>query len=294
LLTGLQVVEWFLDLVEAQTAIGQLSAAAFAGIFLVAVLWDVLTSGEEITNGNSPAFPREGRVMLYLGYTLVASSVLLYTASVQVPVTGALSTDALNTSDDAALGLLILAPPLIGLSLVLRFTGWLALQRPMTYAPDSRTTTSQTLLVRGIQATIIGAGGVALVAVLALTAFWIVPRAEQSARLAPLLITPSPGTQIVGTPSNRPPLAPYQAQVPGPGCDSAGANWAIAPAGTQAVCRLAGLQVSLEPNASVVLQFIPPEQSITANYQVSAQVDMSGMVSGCLGIINEVSSQGIY
>src|SRR5262249_22593434 len=64
LLIGLQLIEWWFDVVAAQTALGALSPLVFSAIFLVAVLWDVLTSGDGITNGDSHAFPRDGRVLL--------------------------------------------------------------------------------------------------------------------------------------------------------------------------------------------------------------------------------------
>jgi hypothetical protein len=66
------------------------------------------------------------------------------------------------------------------------------------------------------------------------------------------------------------------------------------PAGAPAICEPAGLSVSLDPNTSVVLQFVPPTQVISASYQVAARVDMSNLQSGCAGIITQASSQGFY
>jgi hypothetical protein len=129
LLAGLQTIEWSFDVADAQTALGRISAVTFAAVFFVAVLWDVATSGEEITNADSDQFPRDGRVLLYLGYTMVAASVLLYSAAVQIPVAGALSPDALSSGNDAALGLLILGLPTVALGIALRFGGWLVSER---------------------------------------------------------------------------------------------------------------------------------------------------------------------
>jgi hypothetical protein len=297
LLAGLQVVDWSFDLVEAQTAVGRLSAVAFAGVFLVAVLWDVLTSGEGITNGHSRAFPRNGRVLLYLGYTLIAGSVLLYAASIQIPVTGALSADIFSTDTDAALGLLILGLPLIGLNLAQRLCAWMALQRPMR---PMRVSSAETLvtspLARGIQAIILGCGSAVVVAVLALTALRVVPLADGQQRPAPSTVTPpGPRSTTAPTPSNPPATqTPYRAQAPGPGCDPGGARWSMVPMGAPAICEPAGLTVSLDPGTSVVLQFVPPTQVIASSYQVSAQVNMSSLPSGCTGIITQASEQGFY
>jgi hypothetical protein len=298
LLAGLQMVDWSFDLVQAQTAIGRLSAVAFAAVFLVAVLWDVLTSGEEVTNGQSLAFPRSGRVLLYLGYTLIAGSVLLYSGSIQIPVTGVLSADILSTDTNAALGLLILGLPLIGLNLAQRLRAWIALQRPARPVKVSSAVTLDTAtpLARSIQAIILGTGAAVMVVVLALTVFRVVPLADGQQRLAPVTVTPpGPHSTTVPAPSN-PPVAesPYRAQAPGPGCDPGGAHWTMVPVGTAVECEPAGLAVSLDPNTSTVLQFVPPEQIIASSYQLSVHVDMSSDANGCTGIVTQASAAGFY
>jgi hypothetical protein len=297
LLAGLQIVNWSSDLALTQTAIGSLSTVAFAGVFLVAVLWDVLTSGDEITNGQSLAFPRNGRVLLYLGYTLIAESVLLYAASIQVPVTGALSADIFSTDTDATLGLLLLGLPLIGLNLAERLCTWMALQHPVRPVKQPSAGTLDTaLLARGIQSIILGAGAVGMIVVLALTAFRVVPLADGQQRPAPLTVNPpAPRSTTAPTPST--PLgaeSPYLAQVPGPSCDPGGAQWSFVPAGAPAACEPAGLAVSLDPNTSVTLQFVPPARVIASSYQVSAQVDMSGAPGACTGIVTQASATGFY
>jgi hypothetical protein len=298
LLAGLQIVDWSFDLVLALTAIGRLSAVAFAGVFLVAVLWDVLTSGEEVSNGHSRAFPRTGRVLLYFGYTLIAGSVLLYSASLQVPATGALSADIFSTDTNAALALLILGLPLIGLNLALRLRAWMAVQRPVRRMTSASATTLETAapLARGTQAIILGTGAAVMVVVLALTAFRVVPLADGQQRRAPSTVT-SPGARstTAPTPSNPPASeSSYRAQVPGPSCDPGGAQWSIVPVGTPAVCEPAGLVVSLDPGTSVVLQFVPPARVIASSYQLSAQVNISDLPGGCIGIITQASAVGFY
>jgi hypothetical protein len=302
LLAGLQMIEWSFDVVAVQTAFGKLSAVAFAAVFLVAVFWDVLTSGEEITNGNSLAFPRDGRVLLYLGYTIVASSVLLYAASVQVLISGALSADALSTDNDAGLGILILGLPLVGLSLALRLGRWLALQRsaarhgPSSIVPSRPSHPVAALHTAGrVQAAIIGSGMSVMLVILVLTIFWAVPLAEGSARNVPTL-TPSPNAKSLPTPPtvSPSPQAPYRASIPGPGCDGGGGHWTLVPPDAETQCEAAWTQVALSANASVVLQFVPPEQPIASNYQVAAQVGMGSLSSGCAGLITRASAKGFY
>lgn len=49
----------------------------FAGVVFLAfgILWNVLTVGGRLTNNDSPPFPRGSRILLYLGYVLVALAV---------------------------------------------------------------------------------------------------------------------------------------------------------------------------------------------------------------------------
>jgi hypothetical protein len=79
LILGLQVIAWFLLLLQpALSAFSARSVVIAALFFLVAIGWDLLTSGEQVTNGDSPAFPRDARVRLYLGYAVISMATLLY------------------------------------------------------------------------------------------------------------------------------------------------------------------------------------------------------------------------
>jgi hypothetical protein len=215
----LQLIEWWFDVVAAQTALGALSPLAFSALFLVAVFWDVLTSGQGITNGDSRAFPRDGRVLLYLGYTMVASSVLLYAASVRITASGALSVDALSTGNDSALGLLVLGIPMVLLGFVLRFGPWLATRR--TGVRTGARPAGQIALASA-QTGIFGVGLAALLAVVAPTTWRVVPLAVGGVPSS----TPAGGGP---TPTATPGSAVYRARVPGPGCDAGGAQWTLVP-----------------------------------------------------------------
>jgi hypothetical protein len=77
---GLEVVTWLAQRYGgAKTA---LHITTPQGILLVlALLWDLGTSGEHVTNVNGERFPRYVRVLLYVGYTILVSTILLYYTS---------------------------------------------------------------------------------------------------------------------------------------------------------------------------------------------------------------------
>jgi hypothetical protein len=102
---GLSVVRgmtWLVDhnfQVPAMTAVGQLV------ILAVGLLWDVLTSGDRWTNGDSPRVPRPARVLLYFGYvSMVVTALLFWKGSGQ--------TGTFDEDTSAVLGLLLLGVPL--------------------------------------------------------------------------------------------------------------------------------------------------------------------------------------
>ena len=66
LLVGLQVIGWYFQLFlpNLHQLTGQ-SAVLAAMVFVAAILWDLLTSGDAVTNRESRAFPRSTRVLLY-------------------------------------------------------------------------------------------------------------------------------------------------------------------------------------------------------------------------------------
>jgi hypothetical protein len=63
-----------------QTSTGRVSGLA-ALVFIGAFLWDLLTSGRA-TNASSKRFPRHVRVYLYLGYTLLLTTVVVALAAI--------------------------------------------------------------------------------------------------------------------------------------------------------------------------------------------------------------------
>ena len=77
-LISLQIFDWLITLAY-QFQLLQVRIALFGAVaFLATIVWDFIMSGEEITNRASRRLPREARVFLYLGYTLIASVAIVY------------------------------------------------------------------------------------------------------------------------------------------------------------------------------------------------------------------------
>jgi hypothetical protein len=125
LIVGLQVVAWFLLLVlRALSAVSSASEVVAALLFLVAILWDLLVSGDQVTNRTSDTFPREARVLLYLGYVLISSATLVYLKSVRFAGTGQVV--SLGSQGDVLeyIGAIGLGLPLIAYTFVQGLARW--------------------------------------------------------------------------------------------------------------------------------------------------------------------------
>jgi hypothetical protein len=110
-MVALQVVASMSDLYgktpEAQTAVLQ------AVLLVLALSWDVVMSGEDVTNGESRWFPRHSRVLLYFGYTLLVTTAVLTFSSQRLQATGEPLESNFETELFARFGLLLLAWPLV-------------------------------------------------------------------------------------------------------------------------------------------------------------------------------------
>lgn len=88
---------------------------------------------------------------------------------------------------------------------------------------------------------------------------------------------------------------PYQAKVPGPGCDKNGAYWSVPPGEpVSARCLSAGLEVAASPHGSGDVQFLPPDGTFPRNYTISVQVRFSTLTDGCVSIYTRSSAAGHY
>ncbi|GAC1539022.1 MAG: hypothetical protein NVS2B17_13770 [Candidatus Velthaea sp.] len=79
-IAGIAAIQGFFTLYGFAVAAGSVSRVQ-AAVVLVALAWDVLMSGESITNADSPAFPRAARLGMFLGYVMFVSLAILYFGS---------------------------------------------------------------------------------------------------------------------------------------------------------------------------------------------------------------------
>jgi hypothetical protein len=97
------------------SGLGPQQAPLLSGLLVLAFLWDLLTSGEQVTNRESAAFPRTARLLIYLGYTLLVTCCALYFSVLSFRSGAADTTYAYAFNPDywAQTGLLMLGSPLL-------------------------------------------------------------------------------------------------------------------------------------------------------------------------------------
>ena len=110
---SLQIVSWLGELSASHGAqAGQLTSVS-VDLVVLAFLWDLIMSGKEITNRDSPTFPRSSRVLLYLGYTVLLATSALYFASETYEVSGGRVPTFSDASTFSQAGLVILGTGLL-------------------------------------------------------------------------------------------------------------------------------------------------------------------------------------
>jgi hypothetical protein len=272
LLAGLQAIDWLSDLAHGLSALGALSPLLLAGLFVLTVLWDVVTSGEQVTNTDSPAFPREGRMLLYLGSTLVATSLLLYIGSLRAQTTGAPAPDYLSADSDAPLGLFILGSSMVVLTFLLSVRQRIRHPAMVAAAPQPAGRVSP----RTTQFGIVGGGALALALVMVFFVVSAWPRLVHANQV------------LLGQ-------AAYTAKSPGPGCDTGGALWVVSPdAPISLRCLPTGTQITVLPKKFGSMEFGSPEENQVQNYRVSVQIDFSSAPHACVVILTRFSDPGFY
>lgn len=117
LVLGLYAIHWLDRAITGSISAGRLSIAA-AVLVLVALLWDIVMSGEAITNRHNRHFPRHSRVMVYLGYLLAVAAAVAFFSSLH---TAAGSAEPLFESENfSETGLLFLGISLVSTLAALR------------------------------------------------------------------------------------------------------------------------------------------------------------------------------
>ena len=290
LLAGLQIVSWILDLLNGIASVGADSDYLAASFFFVLVVWGFVTSGDKLTGrkANTIAYPRDGRILLTVAYTLVSNASLLYLGALRVPRSSAHALSYLTADPVTPVGLAALGSALV-------IVAFVAGMNRRSGGPAGRAA----LAGRGLAgaglpgAGLAGAGlagaGLAGRAALAgagpgrIRAPQAPARSLSAAQVAVAGIgAVAIGAALVILSSALPRLAQanavilrttYVASVPGPGCDagrhrrghdvlSGGALWSVTPGEPITTkCGPAGLHVEIAPGRGGEgdVKFLPPD-----------------------------------
>ncbi len=112
------VYEWLRGTAES----GVIAAAI---IVFVAILWDILMSGNDITNVDGRLFPRRSRVSLFFSYVMLAVAIVVFWGSMEGTEEYMEKARALSDTDQLVkLGIKILGPTTLLTLLVLRWGRW--------------------------------------------------------------------------------------------------------------------------------------------------------------------------
>jgi hypothetical protein len=268
LLVGLELVTLIIDLLKGIENLGNHSAFALAGLFLLIAFWGLITAGDQLNAKEATAhYPQDGRVMLFVGYTLIANATLVYLGTLRAPVTGTGPPPSLTSDYVSPAGLGILGTALVVMAFVMR-----PREPRRSPAPTVRNIVPVT-----IQRGILGAGALLTAVALIFVAVTAAPHLANAS------------AQLVGQPYHADPI-------PGPGCDKAGADWTVPPGDpiTTNCLGTTGLQVEdAHPGAGDV-QLLLPSGPFPRNYRVSVQVNLSHMPDGCASIYTRASAAGQF
>ncbi len=287
LLIGLQLVRWVFDLLQVIARLGTNSDYLLAGLFFLLVLWGFATSGDKLTGtkANSEKYPRDGRVLLMVSYTLVSSATLLYLGALHGPARAPAPPSYLTTDLSTPLGLLMLGPALIIVAFVTRLTrlptkaAALAAESPSwrwAAGPAERLRVRVRMLSAGaVQRGVLVTGTVLTVVSLAVVATSGLPDLARAS-----------AAQLGRT---------YTALVPGPDCDGGGATWFVTLGHKISThCERDGLLVTAGPHEVGDVTFLPPDGFALPNYRISVTVRFSSGFDGCASIYTRGSAAGRY
>jgi hypothetical protein len=252
-LAGLEAINWYGDLTDWLGNRGEQSVVLLAGIFLILILRDVVTSGDLLTTEESRPYPRAGRVTLYFGYILIVSAIVLFAGTVHVqegaPYGGDFASQNLSFDQLAQVGLNVLGIPLVALTLILRVGHWRTENGNVNKAPAS-----------------LGAGTRWL-------ASWMPKLAVTLAGAVILVAIAASGVAEART------VGLYSAHALGSNCDHGDALWLAEASYT---CTPAGTQVTVAAHTIGSFQFIPPSQIFSQSYEIAVRADFRGLDPGCV------------
>ena len=300
LLAGLLIVSLIFGLLNTFVGLGADSDYLLAAVFFLPVFWGFATSGDNLTGpkANSAAYPRDGRILLLVSYTLISDATLLYLGALQEPGTGRGPQDYLTADPATPLGLAALGSALVIVAFIARMNrvpvdaavvaasvapagqGGQAAAGPS--GRQARVPRRPGALRRPTRSCSAAPVGIAVVGALATAAALVIF-----------------GSALPGlTQANAALLrAPYKAPVPGPGCDTHGALWTVTPGEPITTkCVKTGLHVEIGPGPGIEgdVKFLPQNGFTWQNYRISVKIVFSKGFDGCAGIFTRASAAGRY
>jgi hypothetical protein len=296
LLAGLELVTLIISLLNGIASLSALSAFWLAGLFLLLGFWGLITSGDQL-NADQPAgapYPRDGRIMLFASYTLIANATLLYLGALRVPRTGGGPAAILTSDYVTPAGLGILGASLVVLAFLLRRPGRAPTRRssaPADSGPPRPATDAEPPAPPPGPASAPARAPVAS----SRTSRRLFRSTVLLAALGLLFVSGCSTASQLSRTNVKLLSQPYHTPVPGPGCDARGANWSVPPGDAlRTRCLKAGLQVVALHQGSGDVQFLPPGGSFPGNYRVSVRVELSQLPDGCVSIYTRASAAGHY
>ena len=319
LLAGLQIVSWIIDLLNGIASFSADSDYLAASFFFVLVLWGFVTAGDKLTGttANTVAYPRDGRILLTVAYTLVSNASLLYFGALRVPHGSAAALSYLTDDVVTPVGLAALGSALVIVAFIVgrkRGSGGPAGRAGLSGARLASGGLASARLVSGGLAS----GGLTSGGPGRSRAPQAPARSLSAAQVAVAgLGAIATGVALVIVGGALPRLAranatllstTYVAPVPGPGCDAgprqrrhvlvpADALWSVTPGEpitTQ--CGPGSLHVQIAPGQGGEgdVKFLPPDGFVSPDYRISVKVTLSPGFDGCAGIFTRASAAGRY
>lgn len=267
LIFALEVLHWSVDSSTYTTYLGLGTGVAAAGVLLLAILWDILSSGQQTTNSQQSETVINARTRLYLTYIILASATILYFASLRIAGTQLASgqTDSSVFNGFANLGLLYLGVPFIMQAFFRRVGRWHAEQYPAPQKASSgplagarQEVHDVAVRMRPLRRPLYNL----FVFFLALSVIVMIP------------VLLNTGTFLT-----------YRIPVPGQGCTTqTDAEWTYAP-GTY-ICEPHDVRIEVPSGKSVGgIGFHTITNHFTQNYVVGVTADLSHLTFGCVMIL---------
>jgi hypothetical protein len=110
---GLQLLTWLSQLYRTASLTGARLSIAQGIVILVALLWELIVSGEQLTNRHTRALPRATRVLVLCGYLMLVATAVLFFSSLREHGTGAPLEPQFESEAWPSLGIVQLGVPLI-------------------------------------------------------------------------------------------------------------------------------------------------------------------------------------